>query len=116
MLYNENINEENDDEILTNGLTKNSESFFSTSNTFNTENTHTQGEDDEEDDDEETDYNGIIKTTNSLTVVSFKSVLRQSMLKYSWDFYKLICSLLRDWQKNDEAFRLTITNDPLYPY
>lgn len=107
ILYNENINEESNDKILINGLTKNSSSFFSSSNTFNTENIYSQ---------EDRDDDNIIIATNSSSAISFKSAQRQSMLKDSWDFYRLICSLLRDWHKYDEAFRLTITNDPLYPY
>lgn len=37
------------------------------------------------------------------------------MIKDSWDFYRMICSLLRDRRKYDEAFR-RMQLDSVYPY
>ena len=40
---------------------------------------------------------------------------RRAIVKDSWDFYRMICSLLRDRRKYEEAF-LKLTKDPVYPY
>jgi hypothetical protein len=40
---------------------------------------------------------------------------RRAVIKDSWDFYRMICSLLRDRNKYTEAFR-RIQLDPVYPY
>lgn len=40
---------------------------------------------------------------------------RRSVIKDSWDFYRMICSLLRDKRKYDEVFR-KMQLDPVYPY
>ena len=40
---------------------------------------------------------------------------RRAVIKDSWDFYRMICSLLRDRNKYNEAFR-RIQLDPVYPY
>lgn len=40
---------------------------------------------------------------------------RRAVIKDSWDFYRMICSLLRDKRKYDEVFR-KMQLDPVYPY
>lgn len=40
---------------------------------------------------------------------------RRAVIKDSWDFYRMICSLLRDRHKYDEVFRRMQLN-PVYPY
>eukprot|EP00980_Cylindrotheca_fusiformis_P022445 scaffold9308_cov115-Cylindrotheca_fusiformis.AAC.8 len=40
---------------------------------------------------------------------------RRAVIKDSWDFYRMICSLLRDRRKYEEVFR-RMTLDPVYPY
>jgi hypothetical protein len=40
---------------------------------------------------------------------------RRAVIKDSWDFYRMICSLLRDRSKYDEIFR-KMQLDPVYPY
>ena len=40
---------------------------------------------------------------------------RRAVIKDSWDFYRMICSLLRDRRKYDEVFRKMQT-DAVYPY
>lgn len=40
---------------------------------------------------------------------------RRAVIKDSWDFYRMICSLLRDRHKYDEVFR-KMQLDPVYPY
>jgi len=40
---------------------------------------------------------------------------RRAVIKDSWDFYRMICSLLRDRRKYDEGFR-RMQMDPVYPY
>ncbi|CAB9512329.1 expressed unknown protein [Seminavis robusta] len=40
---------------------------------------------------------------------------RRAVIKDSWDFYRMICSLLRDKHKYDEVFR-RMQLDPVYPY
>mmetsp|Transcript_24310 Transcript_24310/g.52667 ORF Transcript_24310/g.52667 Transcript_24310/m.52667 type:complete len:779 (-) Transcript_24310:222-2558(-) len=40
---------------------------------------------------------------------------RRAVIKDSWDFYRMICSLLRDKRKYDEVFR-KMTMDPVFPY
>lgn len=40
---------------------------------------------------------------------------RRAVIKDSWDFYRMICSLLRDRRKYDETFR-RMQMDPVYPY
>lgn len=40
---------------------------------------------------------------------------RRAVIKDSWDFYRMICSLLRDKRKYDETFR-RMQMDPVYPY
>jgi len=40
---------------------------------------------------------------------------RRAVIKDSWDFYRMICSLLRDRHKFDEVFR-KMQLDPVYPY
>ena len=40
---------------------------------------------------------------------------RRAVIKDSWDFYRMICSLLRDRRKYDEVFR-KMQLDPVYPY
>ena len=40
---------------------------------------------------------------------------RRAVIKDSWDFYRMICSLLRDRRKYDEVFR-QMQMDPVYPY
>jgi len=40
---------------------------------------------------------------------------RRAVIKDSWDFFRMICSLLRDRRKYDEAFR-RMQLDPVYPY
>lgn len=40
---------------------------------------------------------------------------RRAVIKDSWDFYRMICSLLRDRNKYDEVFR-RLQLDPVYPY
>mmetsp|Transcript_19407 Transcript_19407/g.29551 ORF Transcript_19407/g.29551 Transcript_19407/m.29551 type:complete len:656 (+) Transcript_19407:14-1981(+) len=40
---------------------------------------------------------------------------RRAVIKDSWDFYRMICSLLRDRRKYDEAFR-KMQLDPVYAY
>lgn len=40
---------------------------------------------------------------------------RRAVIKDSWDFYRMICSLLRDRNKYDEVFR-KMQLDPVYPY
>lgn len=40
---------------------------------------------------------------------------RRAVIKDSWDFYRMICSLLRDRRKYDESFR-RMQMDPVYPY
>jgi len=40
---------------------------------------------------------------------------RRAVIKDSWDFYRMICSLLRDRRKYSEMFR-KLQLDPVYPY
>ena len=40
---------------------------------------------------------------------------RRAVIKDSWDFYRMICSLLRDRNKYEEVFR-RMQMDPVYPY
>ena len=40
---------------------------------------------------------------------------RRAVIKDSWDFYRMICSLLRDRRKYDEAFK-RMRLDPVFPY
>lgn len=40
---------------------------------------------------------------------------RRAVIKDSWDFYRMICSLLRDRHKYDGVFR-RLQRDPVYPY
>ena len=40
---------------------------------------------------------------------------RRAVIKDSWDFYRMICSLLRDRKKYEEVFE-KIKLDPVYPY
>lgn len=40
---------------------------------------------------------------------------RRAVIKDSWDFYRMICSLLRDKRKYDEVFR-KMSLDPVFPY
>lgn len=40
---------------------------------------------------------------------------RRAMIKDSWDFFRMVCSLMRDRKKLDEAFR-RMQLDPVYPY
>jgi hypothetical protein len=40
---------------------------------------------------------------------------RRAVIKDSWDFYRMICSLLRDRRKYNEVFR-RMQLDPVYPY
>lgn len=40
---------------------------------------------------------------------------RRAVIKDSWDFYRMICSLLRDRAKYEEVFR-KLQLDPVYPY
>jgi hypothetical protein len=40
---------------------------------------------------------------------------RRAVIKDSWDFYRMICSLLRDRNKYEEVFR-KMQLDPVYPY
>ncbi len=40
---------------------------------------------------------------------------RRAVIKDSWDFYRMICSLLRDRRKYDEVFR-RLQMDAVYPY
>ena len=40
---------------------------------------------------------------------------RRAVIKDSWDFYRMICSLLRDRNKYAEVFR-RMQLDPVYPY
>lgn len=40
---------------------------------------------------------------------------RRAVIKDSWDFYRMICSLLRDRRKYDELYR-RMQLDPVYPY
>lgn len=40
---------------------------------------------------------------------------RRAVIKDSWDFYRMICSLLRDRRKYDEAFK-RLQSDPVYAY
>ena len=40
---------------------------------------------------------------------------RRAVIKDSWDFYRMICSLLRDRRKYSEVFR-RLQLDPVYPY
>jgi hypothetical protein len=40
---------------------------------------------------------------------------RRAVIKDSWDFYRMICSLLRDRNKYDEIFH-RMQLDPVYPY
>lgn len=40
---------------------------------------------------------------------------RRAVIKDSWDFYRMICSLLRDRRKYQEVFR-KMENDSVYPY
>ena len=40
---------------------------------------------------------------------------RRAVIKDSWDFYRMICSLLRDRRKYQEVFR-KLGEDPVYPY
>ena len=40
---------------------------------------------------------------------------RRAVIKDSWDFYRMICSLLRDRNKYEEVFR-RLQLDPVYPY
>eukprot|EP00529_Nitzschia_sp_RCC80_P010450 CAMPEP_0113514054 /NCGR_PEP_ID=MMETSP0014_2-20120614/40199_1 /TAXON_ID=2857 /ORGANISM="Nitzschia sp." /LENGTH=798 /DNA_ID=CAMNT_0000410515 /DNA_START=22 /DNA_END=2418 /DNA_ORIENTATION=- /assembly_acc=CAM_ASM_000159 len=40
---------------------------------------------------------------------------RRAVIKDSWDFYRMICSLLRDRRKYNEVFR-RLQLDPVYPY
>jgi hypothetical protein len=40
---------------------------------------------------------------------------RRAVIKDSWDFYRMICSLLRDRRKYTEVFR-KLQLDPVYPY
>eukprot|EP00587_Corethron_hystrix_P003447 CAMPEP_0113297168 /NCGR_PEP_ID=MMETSP0010_2-20120614/143_1 /TAXON_ID=216773 ORGANISM="Corethron hystrix, Strain 308" /NCGR_SAMPLE_ID=MMETSP0010_2 /ASSEMBLY_ACC=CAM_ASM_000155 /LENGTH=840 /DNA_ID=CAMNT_0000150013 /DNA_START=155 /DNA_END=2677 /DNA_ORIENTATION=- /assembly_acc=CAM_ASM_000155 len=40
---------------------------------------------------------------------------RRAVIKDSWDFFRMVCSLIRDRRKYVEAFR-RLTTDPLYPY
>lgn len=62
--------------------------------------TVTQVRDDGEDYDEET-LESIAK--------------RRAVIKDSWDFFRMVCSLLRDKRKYDEIFR-RMQLDPVYPY
>jgi hypothetical protein len=40
---------------------------------------------------------------------------RRANIKNSWDFFRMVCSLLRDRRKYDEVFR-RMQLDPVYPY
>ena len=40
---------------------------------------------------------------------------RRAVIKDSWDFYRMICSLLRDKRKYDEVFR-KMSMDTVFPY
>ena len=40
---------------------------------------------------------------------------RRAVIKDSWDFFRMVCSLLRDRRKYDEVFR-KMQLDPVYPY
>ena len=40
---------------------------------------------------------------------------RRAVIKDSWDFFRMVCSLLRDRRKYDEVFR-RMQLDPVYPY
>jgi hypothetical protein len=40
---------------------------------------------------------------------------RRAVIKDSWDFFRMVCSLLRDRRKYDEIFR-RMQLDPVYPY
>lgn len=40
---------------------------------------------------------------------------RRAVIKDSWDFFRMVCSLLRDKRKYDEVFR-RMQLDPVYPY
>jgi hypothetical protein len=40
---------------------------------------------------------------------------RRAVIKDSWDFFRMVCSLLRDKRKYDEIFR-RMQLDPVYPY
>lgn len=40
---------------------------------------------------------------------------RRAIIKDSWDFYRMVCSLLRDRYKYDECFE-RLKQDPVYPY
>jgi len=40
---------------------------------------------------------------------------RRAIIKDSWDFFRMVCSLLRDRRKYDEVFR-RMQLDPVYPY
>lgn len=40
---------------------------------------------------------------------------RRAVIKDSWDFYRMICSLLRDRRKYEEVYR-KMQLDPVYPY
>ena len=40
---------------------------------------------------------------------------RRAVIKDSWDFFRMVCSLLRDRRKYDEVFR-RMQMDPVYPY
>lgn len=53
---------------------------------------------------------------NQADVEALESIAkRRAVIKDSWDFYRMICSLLRDRNKYDEAFR-RLQLDPVYPY
>jgi len=40
---------------------------------------------------------------------------RRAVIKDSWDFYRMICSLLRDRRKYEEVYR-KMQMDPVFPY
>lgn len=40
---------------------------------------------------------------------------RRAVIKDSWDFYRMVCSLLRDRKKYDACFE-RLKSDPVYPY
>ncbi|KAL3764956.1 hypothetical protein ACHAW5_006664 [Stephanodiscus triporus] len=46
---------------------------------------------------------------------SLDTAERRAVIKDSWDFFRMVCSLLRDRRKYDEVFR-RMQFDPVYPY
>jgi hypothetical protein len=56
-------------------------------------------------------YNSVEARSEALESIA----KRRAIIKESWDYYRMICSLLRDRRNYDEIFR-KLQLDPVYPY